>query len=450
MTTTDSLERERAVLGALMGNNQAFDDVVEVLSPGDFASKQHRQVFEAIAALADQGEPFDALLLAGKLPGVDLSTLAAMQAGVIAPANAVVYARSVKNKTINRQLRRAADEVRALADTDLPAAEKVDQAQGLLQAINPTRAGGLVHIKDAITAAVDRIDELYHSDNPITGLPTGLLDLDSKTSGLQPGELIIVAGRPSMGKTAFAMNIAEHAVIKARVPVAVFSLEMPRQQLVMRMFSSLGRIDHQRVRTGRLNDDDWPRLTSATSLLSKAPLFVDDTPALTATELRARARCLKREHDLGLIVIDYLQLMTGPGENRNQEVAKISASLKALAKELNVPVVVLSQLNRGLMQRPDKRPNMGDLRDSGAIEQDADLVLLLYRDEAYNPDSPRKGIAELIIGKHRNGELGTVFLTFLGEHTRFANHAGPVPRAERRPTQARPTGFDYAADGGVS
>ena len=306
--------------------------------------------------------------------------------------------------------------------------ELLDYAeQRVFQIAEQGRQGrqGFVAIKDLLTRTVERIDELFQCDNPITGIPTGFNDFDDMTAGLQPSDLIIVAGRPSMGKTTFAMNIAEHAAIKHKVPTAVFSMEMPGEQLAMRLMSSLGRIDQHKVRTGKLDDDDWPRLTSAVAILAEAPLFIDDTPALTPTELRARARRLKREHGLGLIVIDYLQLMQAPGagDNRTAEISEISRGLKALAKEMNVPVIALSQLNRSLEQRPNKRPVMSDLRESGAIEQDADMIVFIYRDEVYNEDSPDKGTAEIIIGKQRNGPIGMRRLTFLGQYTRFENFA---------------------------
>jgi replicative DNA helicase len=289
------------------------------------------------------------------------------------------------------------------------------------------RGGGFIQVKDVLSKVVDKIDTLFEQDSSVTGLSTGFIDFDEQTSGLQPADLVIVAGRPSMGKTTFSMNIAENAAIQSKEPVAVFSMEMPADALAMRMLSSLGRIDQHRLRTGKLNDDDWPRLTSAIALLNEAPLFIDDTPALSPTELRARARRLKREHGLSLIVIDYLQLMQGnagkSNENRATEISEISRSLKALGKELNVPVIALSQLNRSLEQRPNKRPVMSDLRESGAIEQDADLIVFIYRDEVYNEDSPDKGKAEIIIGKQRNGPIGTVALTFQGKYTKFENFA---------------------------
>jgi replicative DNA helicase len=279
---------------------------------------------------------------------------------------------------------------------------------------------------------VDRIDDLYERDNPITGVPTGLTELDKLTSGLQPGDLIIVAGRPSMGKTAFAMNVAENVALEARKPVAIFSMEMSATQLVTRLISSYGSIDQTKLRTGRLDDEDWPRVTKATEKLTDSPLFIDDTPSLSPGDIRARARRLKREHkDLGLIVVDYLQLMQVPGnqENRATEISEISRSLKALARELEVPLIALSQLNRALESRTDKRPVMSDLRESGAIEQDADLIVFIYREEVYNKDTTEKGVAEIIIGKQRNGPIATVKTAFLGQYTRFDNLA----REERYP-----------------
>ena len=290
-------------------------------------------------------------------------------------------------------------------------------------------------MRSLLKLAVERIEILHEQDDPITGVATGFDDLDEKTSGLQPGDLVIVAGRPSMGKTTFSMNIAEYAAVKSGKPVAVFSMEMPGEQLTNRMLSSMGRIDQHRLRTGNLEDDDWPRLTSAVGMLSEVPMFIDDTPALTPTELRARARRLYREHgELGLIVIDYLQLMQGGGgsssENRAAEISEISRSLKALAKELSVPIIALSQLNRSLEQRPNKRPVMSDLRESGAMEQDADVIIFIYRDEVYNEDSPDKGTAEIIIAKQRNGPIGTTRLTFLGKYTRFENFTPEIYSSE--------------------
>jgi len=281
-----------------------------------------------------------------------------------------------------------------------------------------------------LTKVVERIDLLYNrqGDSDVTGVATGFIDLDRMTSGLQPGELVIVAGRPSMGKTSFALNIAEHAALTSGLPVGVFSMEMAATQLVMRMIGSVGKLDQHKLRTGRLHDDDWQRLTHTVGKLNEAPIHIDETAALNPLELRARARRLHRQYKkLGLIVIDYIQLMSasGTGENRATEISEISRSLKALAKELDAPVIALSQLNRSLEQRPNRRPVMSDLRESGAIEQDADVILFIYRDEVYNPDTADKGVAEIIIGKQRNGPIGTVKLAFLGEYTRFDNLADP-------------------------
>jgi replicative DNA helicase len=282
-----------------------------------------------------------------------------------------------------------------------------------------------VPINQLMAKAMDRLDTLLHADSHITGVATGITKFDELTAGLQPGDLVIVAGRPSMGKTSFAMNIAENAAIGGKVPTAIFSMEMSGEQLAMRMISSLGRIDQQKVRTGKLDDTDWKRVSSAIALMSQAPVFIDDTGGLAPTELRARARRLRRDHNLGLIVVDYLQLMQVPGtrENRATEISEICRSLKSLARELKVPLIALSQLNRGLEQRDDKRPIMSDLRESGSIEQDADLIVFIYRDEVYNKDTEDKGVAEIIIGKQRNGPTDTVKTTFLGQFTRFENYA---------------------------
>jgi len=347
-------------------------------------------------------------------------------------ANIVSYAHIVRDRSVLRQLIHAGTMISDSAfnpdgrDTDV----LLEQAESEVFKIAEQRQrgqSGFMGIKPLLAKAVDKIEHLFEQEGHITGAATGFNDLDDLTSGLQPSDLIIVAGRPSMGKTTIAMNMAENIAIKGKQPVAIFSMEMPGDALAMRMMSSLGRIDQHKVRTGKLEDHEWPRLTSAISILGETKMFIDDTPALTPTEVRARARRLSREHgQLGLIVLDYLQLMQSPssGDNRVQQISDISRGLKALAKELNVPVVALSQLNRNLESRPNKRPMMSDLRESGAIEQDADLIIFVYRDEVYNEDSPDKGIAEVIVGKQRNGPLGTVRLTFLGQYTRFENYAG--------------------------
>ncbi len=430
-----SIQAEQSLLGGLLLDNRAWDQIADLVSHNDFYRREHRLIYAAIGTLIERGDPCDVITLSewldanGQLDDVGgLTYLGTLANDTPSAANIRAYANIVRDNSVLRQLAEVGTEIANSAyftegrDTH----SLLDNAEKLVFRITDqgsTRGSGFHDIKELLAAAVDRIDTLFHQDNPLTGVSTGFTEVDEMTAGLQASDLIIVAGRPSMGKTTFAMNIAEHAAIKENVPVAVFSMEMPGEQLAMRLMSSLGRIDQTKVRTGKLDDDDWPRLTSAVSILSNAPLFIDDTPALSPTELRARARRLKREHDLGLIVIDYLQLMQVPGssENRTGEISEISRSLKALAKELNVPVIALSQLNRSLEQRPNKRPVMSDLRESGAIEQDADVIMFIYRDEVYDEDSPDKGTAEIIIGKQRNGPIGMRRLTFLGQHTRFEN-----------------------------
>ena len=434
-----SIEAEQSVLGSLMLDNQSWEKTADLLVEHDFYRRDHQLIFRAIADLFEQSQPVDVITLAeyhdkrGELDKVgELAYLGMLARNTPSSANIIAYASIVRERSILRQLIAVGTAISnvAFSPEGKSSEEMLDLAEGQVFEIaekGAKRSGGFIQVKEVLSRVVDRIDTLFEQDSPITGLSTGFNDFDEQTSGMQPADLVIVAGRPSMGKTTFAMNLAEHAAIKSKVPVAVFSMEMPADALAMRMLSSLGQIDQHRLRTGRLNDDDWPRLTSAIALLNEAPLFIDDTPALTVTELRARARRLKREHGLSMIVIDYIQLMQGSSrssnENRATEISEISRSLKALAKELEVPVVALSQLNRSLEQRPNKRPIMSDLRESGAIEQDADLIVFIYRDEVYNEDSAEKGKAEIIISKQRNGPIGTVALTFQGKYTRFENFA---------------------------
>jgi replicative DNA helicase len=432
-----SRQAEQAVLGGLMLDNSAWDKVADRVTGDDFYRRDHRLIFQAISRLADSNSPFDAVTLSEWLEknqqlddAGGLANLGALVQNTPSAANIQAYADIVRERSILRQLISIGNDIAgsAYVTDGRSSAELLEYAeQQVFQIAEHGSRGkrGFRKIQSLLGAAVDRIDLLFQQDEPITGVSTGFSDLDDMTAGLQPSDLVIVAGRPSMGKTTLAMNFAENAAIKHQIPVAIFSMEMPGEQLALRMLSSLGHIDQHKIRTGKLDDDDWPRLTSAVSLLDSAPLFIDDTPALSPSEMRARARRLKREHDLGLIVIDYLQLMQVPGskENRTNEISEISRNLKALAKELEVPVVALSQLNRGLEQRTDKRPVMSDLRESGAIEQDADVIIFIYRDEVYNEDSPQKGIAEIIIGKQRNGPIGSRFLTFRGQFTRFENYA---------------------------
>jgi replicative DNA helicase len=437
--TPHSIEAEQSVLGGLMLDNNAWDKIADIVTENDFYRRDHRRIFHAIAQLVEQQDPSDVVTLSDwldkrkELESIGgLAYLGQLAKNTPSAANIVTYAQIVREKSVLRQLISVGNDIASSCyQTEGRKSELLlDNAEKMVFEIAEKGAKGrksFVAIKDLLVKAVDKIDMLFQQDSPITGVPTGFSDFDDMTSGLQPADMVIVAGRPSMGKTTFAMNVAENVAIKTDAPVAIFSMEMPGEQLAMRLLSSLGRIDQHRVRTGKLDDDDWPRLTSAVGLLAEAKMFIDDTPALTPNELRARARRLAREHGLGLIVIDYLQLMQVPGaDNRVNEISEISRNLKSLAKELNVPVIALSQLNRSLEQRPNKRPVMSDLRESGAIEQDADVIVFIYRDEVYNEDSPDKGTAEIIIGKQRNGPIGSVRLTFLGQYTRFENHISQI------------------------
>jgi len=367
----------------------------------------------------------------GKVEQIDGgSYISQLASSTPSAANVKAYAEIVREKSILRQLIDAGAEITSgvFSSDGRDSQELLEEAERRVFAIadQGVRSNSdYVTVQETIKEAIEKIQELHEFEGEITGTPTGFKKFDELTAGLQKSDLIIIAGRPAMGKTTLAMNIAEHAAIKHEVPVAIFSMEMSSLQLVNRLFSSLGQIDQTRLRTGSLDDLDWPKLTSAMNLLHKSKIFLDETPALSPSELRARARRLKREHDIGLIVVDYIQLMSVPGtkENRATEIAEISRSLKAIAKELNIPVVALSQLNRALEQRPNKRPVMADLRESGSIEQDADLIIFIYRDEVYNEETPEKGKAEIIIGKHRNGPTDTVILTFQGQWLRFVNYA---------------------------
>lgn len=436
----NSIQAEQSVLGGLMLDNQTWDSVSDKVVESDFYRRDHRLIFKTIEQLAEKQIPFDVITISESLEAIGelescggLSYLGMLAKDTPSAANIVTYANIVRDRSVLRQLIHVGTEISdsAFNTEGRDTADLLENAERAVFKIAEQRqrgqGNGFATIKSLLADAVDKIETLFEQEGSITGAATGFTDFDELTSGLQPSDLIIVAGRPSMGKTTIAMNMAENIAIKGDKPVAVFSMEMPGDSLAMRMMSSLGRIDQHRIRTGKLEDDEWPRLTSAINLLAETKLFIDDTPALTPTEVRSRARRLAREHgQLGLIVLDYLQLMQSPssGDNRVQQISDISRGLKALAKELNVPVVALSQLNRNLEQRPNKRPMMSDLRESGAIEQDADLIVFVYRDEVYNEDSPDKGIAEVIIGKQRNGPLGTVRLTFLGQFTRFENFAG--------------------------
>ena len=431
-----SIEAEQSVLGGLFLDQDALIKVVERVQADDFYRKDHQVIYNAILSLDHDGKPFDLVTVAEWLESHrqleeagGLPYLADLAENTPSASNVGVYADIVRKRSVLRQLISATVKINETVFNPggRSSEEVLDFAEQTVFEIAEQESRGrraYKGIKELLAGAMDRVDELYSKKTHVTGVATGFDDFDDQTAGLQRSDLVIIAGRPSMGKTAFAINIAEHAAIKEQLSVAVFSMEMPGEQLAMRMMSSLGRVDQHKVRTGRLNDEDWPRLTSAVALLQDKKLIVDDTPALTPAELRARCRRIAREHSLDLIIVDYLQLMQIPGtsENRATEISEISRSLKAMAKELEVPVVALSQLNRSLEQRPNKRPVMSDLRESGAIEQDADVIVFIYRDEVYDEDTPDKGIAEIIIGKQRNGPIGTVKLTFLGQYTRFEDH----------------------------
>lgn len=431
----NSIEAEQSLLGGLMLDALAWDKVADVVVSDDFYRKDHRLIFEGIANLINNGSPCDVVTVSEHLDGRGelenaggLEYLATLTNETAGAANARAYGKIIRERSMLRALINAGYEISgsAFSSDGRTATEVLDNAERLVFEIadKGTRGKkGFKSLKQILPAAVDRIDLLHQSDGDITGISTGYNEFDKMTAGLQPGDLVIIAGRPSMGKTTLAINIAENAAIGSKVPTAIFSMEMPSQQLAFRMISSLGRVDQTHLRTGNFPDEDWSRINTAVQLMSEAPIFIDDTPSMAPTEIRARARRLKREHGLGLIVIDYLQLMQVPGnrENRATEISEISRSLKALAKELECPVIALSQLNRSVEQRTDKRPVMSDLRESGAIEQDADLILFIYREEVYNQDTPRKGIADIAIAKQRNGPIGDFPLTFVGRYTKFEN-----------------------------
>lgn len=433
-----SLEAEQSVLGGLMIDGEVWDAVADQVNEADFFRPEHRKIFAQMVRLVEQQQPIDvvtvaeALARAGELEAVGGAAYLAEVAGTTpSVANIRAYANAVRERAIFRSLITAAN---AIADTSFnpegrSSEELLDEAERQIMQIAEDRpkTGGLEPVNPLLKQAVEKIDELFNNDEALTGLSTGFEKLDDMTSGLQKSDLVIVAARPSMGKTTFAMNLVENALLKHDQPMLVFSMEMPANQLMMRMLSSLGKIDQTRIRTGKLEEEDWPKLSAAVSKLKDRPLYIDDTPALTPTEVRSRARKIYREHgSIGMIMLDYLQLMQvagRSGEGRTAEISEISRSLKGIAKEFDCPVVALSQLNRALEQRPNKRPVNSDLRESGAIEQDADVIMFIYRDEVYNEESPDKGVAEIIIGKQRNGPIGTARLSFIGKFTRFENLA---------------------------
>lgn len=438
-----SIEAEQSVIGGLLLENEAIDKIADILTANDFYQHDHKLIYQHIGKLIEQNRPADIVTVAESLEmNAELSAvggiayLGALAQNTPTAANIRRYAEIVRERSVMRKLVVVGSGIAESAYNPMgrDVQQLLDEAEAKIFQIAESgkkNSEGFVDIKVLLPQVADRIDQLFQRDNPsdVTGVPTGFADLDNLTSGFQAGDLVIVAGRPSMGKTAFSLNIAENVALDTGLPVAVFSMEMAATQLAMRMIGSVGRLDQHKMRTGRLEDEDWVRLTTALGKLNDAPIHIDEGAGLSSFDVRARARRLHRQTGkLGLIVVDYLQLMSAPsgkqGENRATEISEISRSLKALAKELDCPVVALSQLNRSVEQRPDKRPVMSDLRESGAIEQDADLILFIYRDEVYNIDSPDKGTAEIIIAKQRNGPIGRVRLTFIGENTRFENYAG--------------------------
>src|SRR5882672_677863 len=443
-TPPHSVEAEQSMLGALLLDNQAFDRVADLVVGEDFYRDDHRRIWRHIAKLVEANRPADVVTVGESIDASEdkdkaggSAYLAALAQNTPSSLNIRRYAELVRERSVQRRLAQVATGIAedALNPAGREVGQMLDEAESKIFQIAESgarRDQGLLEIKPVLARVFERIDHLYHRDNPsdVTGVPTGYVDLDKMTSGLQAGDLVVIAGRPSMGKTALALNIAEHVAVDNGLPVAIFSMEMSATQLAMRMLGSIARVDQHKMRTGRLSDKEWGDLSDAMAKLHETPIYIDEAGALTALEVRARARRLKRQYSkLGLIVIDYIQLMAAStqGENRATEISEISRSLKAMAKELEVPVVALSQLNRAVDQRPDRRPVMSDLRESGAIEQDADVIMFIYREVVYKPDLPdeQRGIAEVIVGKQRNGPIGTVKLTFLGQHTRFENYQDP-------------------------
>jgi replicative DNA helicase len=438
-----SIEAEQSLLGALLLDNQAFDRVADLITGEDFYRDDHRRIWRHIAKLIEANRPADVITVNESVEASEdkektggAAYLGALAQNTPSALNIRRYAELVRERSVQRRLAQVATGIAedALNPAGREVGQLLDEAESKIFQIAESgarRDQGLLEIKPVLARVFEKIDHLYHRDNPsdVTGVPSGYVDLDKMTSGLQPGDLIIVAARPSMGKTALALNIAEHVAVDNGLPVAIFSMEMSATQLAMRMLGSIARVDQHKMRTGKLSDKEWGDLSEAMAKLHETPIYIDEGGALTALEVRARARRLKRQYSkLGLIVIDYIQLMaaSSQGENRATEISEISRSLKAMSKELDVPVIALSQLNRAVDQRPDRRPVMSDLRESGAIEQDADVILFIYREVVYKPDLPedQRAIAEVVIGKQRNGPIGTVKMTFLGQFTRFENYQG--------------------------
>ncbi|HZJ57490.1 MAG TPA: replicative DNA helicase [Clostridia bacterium] len=428
-----NMEAEQSVLGCMLLDKESVAAATDFLRGEDFYAESHKEIFESMLDIYDHGEPVDLVTVTeqlrqrGTLEAIGgVAYISDLSMAVPSTANIRYYVGIVEEKSI---LRRLISVCNGIIKESYEAREEIDliidhAEKSIFQITQRNTSGDFEPIKTVLLEAYARIEELSKNKGQIIGIPTGFTDFDQKTSGLQPSDFILVAARPSMGKTSFVLNVAQYAALHADVPVAIFSLEMAKEQLVQRMLSSESNVELQKIRTGELDENEWIKLVEAAGPLSQAPIYIDDTPGITAMEIRSKARRLKIEKGLGMIIIDYLQLMSGRGriENRQQEISEISRSLKALARELSVPVVTLSQLSRAPEARTDHRPMLSDLRESGAIEQDADVVAFLYRDEYYNPDTDKKNIAELILSKQRNGPTGTVELVWLGQFTKFANY----------------------------
>lgn len=429
----NSLEAEQSVIGSMIMDKDAIVAAGEILISEDFYHKQYGILFDSVTELFNAGEPVDLITLQNKLKEKDvppevssLEYVGNLVAAVPTSANVKYYANIVKEKSVLRNLIKITEDIENQCYLGKDSLEDIlaDTEKSIFNLLQNRSGGDFVPIRQVVINALDKIEQASKAKGTVTGIATGFVDLDYRTSGLQPSDLILVAARPSMGKTAFVLNIAQYAAFRSNLTTAIFSLEMSKEQLVNRLFSLESRVDAQTLRNGNLSDDDWEKLIEGAGVVGRSNLIIDDTPGISISELRSKCRKYKLEYDLKLIIIDYLQLMTGNGRNsesRQQEISEISRSLKALARELQVPVVALSQLSRAVEQRPDKRPMMSDLRESGAIEQDADVIMFIYRDDYYNKDTDRKNIAEIIIAKQRNGPIGTVELVWLPQYTKFAN-----------------------------
>lgn len=424
-------EAEQAVLGAMLIDSNATVEVLELLKQDDFYRKDHEIIFSCILELYKSGKPIDILTVKDMLNSRNMlqnvggiEYLTSLASGVYTVSNVEAYVNIVEGKSVLRKLIQVSNEIIKSGYDDKEDIEIIlDNAESkIFEILQKKNTKGSLHIKDILVDSFTKLEELYNNKNSITGVPTGFLELDKKTSGLQKGNLIFIAARPGMGKSSLALNIAQNAAIKNKIPVAIFSLEMTKEELTNRILCAEAMVDSSKIKNGTIEEEDWLKLANSLGPISESPIYIDDTSNLSVMDIRARCRKLKMEHDIGLIIIDYLQLMEGrKSDNRQQEIAEISRSLKILAKELNLPIIALSQLSRAPEQRADHRPILSDLRESGSIEQDADIVMFIYRDDIYNPESEKKNIAELIIAKQRSGSTGSMELLWLGEYTKFVN-----------------------------